>query len=82
MTIFEKIDEYITGRVKEGQSYNLFGITGDEEEQLKEDAMETCQGGCKTWIKGFIPKYSLSHEDKDVPGIIGRYHGVNIVRKP
>ena len=82
MTYFEKIDEYITDCVKAGQPHDTFAVSEEDSGKLIEEAMETCDGGCKSWKCGYLPKYSLSKVDQQITGIIGRYHGVNIVRKP
>jgi hypothetical protein len=81
MSIFDDIKEYITDCVKSNRPHDTFAV--DEEgfvRVMKESMITTAHG--QQWTDDYLPVYSLSQRERDIPGIIGQYMGVNIVRKP
>jgi ribosomal silencing factor RsfS len=81
MTIFDQIKDYIAECVKESKPHDIFAIDADQIEDLYKEAIIT-ENSVKTYADKYLPIYSLSQQEREIPGIVGKYHGVNIVIKP
>ncbi len=82
MAIFPQIREYITDCVKNDMPYTIFAVTEDEVAEIMKEAIVIDEKGGKKWAKDYLPIYSLTPLERETPGIVGKYMGVNIVRKP
>jgi len=81
MRILDAIDNYVTDCVKAGMSHHTYAIDADEEEIVLQEALLSDENG-KKWIENYTPLYSLTLLERQTEGIVGKYKGVNIVRKP
>ena len=80
MTILNDIDEYMTDCVKAGIPFKNYAIDEDQIGKLHDDAIIRDDTG-ESWNEHYLPVYSLTREERRIPGIVGKYRDIIIVSK-
>lgn len=78
-TILTRIEEWITYERKErGRWPEIYSLTNPDYEELSDILSKLPKG---EFPENYTPYYKLSEIDQDIPGIVGEYYGIKLVKR-